>query len=63
MKGAKIVEGKLHSGHYPQEENKTCDECGVKIGDYTIYKGKTCCVGCWVEFQANLDMNSKEIGN
>ncbi len=50
-----MVEDKLHCGFYAQTENKTCEECGVQIGDYTIYQGKTRCVGCWVEYEADLD--------
>lgn len=45
-----MMECKLYSGFYKPEENKTCDECGVEIGDYTIYKGVIRCVGCWIEF-------------
>lgn len=45
----------MHSGYYKPEENKMCEECGVKIGDYTIYEGKTRCVGCWIEFEADFD--------
>lgn len=49
------MEDKLQSGYYTQKENKTCEECRVQIGDYTIFQGKIRCVGCWVEFEANLD--------
>lgn len=45
------MKGKLYCGNYKPEENKTCDECGVEIGDYTIYEGITRCIGCWIEFE------------
>lgn len=41
---------KFSSGHYKPEENKTCDKCGVAIGDYTNYEGVIRCVGCWIEY-------------
>lgn len=45
------MEGKLYSGNYKPEENKTCDECGIEIGDYTIHEEITRCVDCWIEFE------------
>lgn len=50
-----MVEDRLHSGNYTQEENKTCVDCGVNIGDYVIHRGKIRCVGCWIEFEVDLD--------
>jgi hypothetical protein len=40
--------------HYKPDKNKFCDECNVEVGDCVEYASKIRCIGCWVEFDANM---------